>query len=110
MYFDVKAQGKKSNLERTLIKSLESPGLMTSASGISITIFSPSDFNDICNRLKMLLLEKPAGINSNIINDEIIALVEKLLENKNLSTEQQNQTLMKGNLLLTKKKLVQKLL
>ena len=39
MHFDLKALGKKSTRDKTLIKLLKSPGLMVSASGVSKTIF-----------------------------------------------------------------------
>ena len=80
MNFDLKAQGKKSTRDRTLIKLLRSPGLMVSASGVSKTIYLSSDPDELCNRLKFLLQEMHAGNNSEIINDEIVAIVDKLLE------------------------------
>ena len=80
MNFDIKAQGKKSTRDRTLIKLLKLPGLMVSASGVSKTTFLPSDSNELCDRLKLLVQEKQAGNNSNIINQEIIAIFDKLLE------------------------------
>ena len=80
MNFDLKASGNKSTRDRTLIKLLKSPGLMVSASGLSKTIFLPSDPNELCDRLKLLLQEKQAGNNSDIINEEIVAIVDKLLE------------------------------
>ena len=55
MNFDLKAIGKKSTRDRTLIKLLKSPGLMVSASGVSKTIFSSSDPDELCDRLKLLL-------------------------------------------------------
>ena len=58
MNFDVKATGNKSTRHRSLIKLLKSPGLMISASGISNTIFLPSDPNDLSDRLKLLPQEK----------------------------------------------------
>ena len=39
MNFNLKAVGKKSTRDRTLIKLLNSPGLMVSASGVSKTKF-----------------------------------------------------------------------
>ena len=78
MHFDARAQGNKSTRDRKLIKLLESPGLMVSAAGVSKTIFLSSDPNELCDRLK-LLLEKHAGNNSDIINDEIVAIIDKLL-------------------------------
>ena len=80
MNFDLKAVGKKSTRDRTLIKILKSPGLMVSASGVSKTIFLSSDPDELCNRLKLLLQQKQAVNNSDIINDEIVAIVDKLFE------------------------------
>ena len=82
MHFDMRAQGKKSTRGGTLIKLLKSPGLMVSASGISKTIFLSSDPIELCDRLKLILQEKQAGNNSDIINQEIVAIVDKLLEYK----------------------------
>ena len=99
MHFDLKAQGNKSTRDRLLIKSLKSPGLMVSASGVSKTIFLSSDPDKLCNRLKLLLQEKLAGNNSDIINDETVAIVDKLLEYKCISKKQHKQILLKCNLL-----------
>ena len=54
IYFDVRAPGKKSTRDRTLIKLLKSSGLMFSASGVSKTIFLTSDPNEVCARLKSI--------------------------------------------------------
>ena len=75
MNFDSKAQGNKSTRDRTLIKLLKSPAI--TASGVSNTIFLSSDADELCNRLKLLLQEKQAGNNSDIINREIVAIVDK---------------------------------
>ena len=85
MNFDTKAQGNKSTRNRTLIKILKSPGLMLSASGVSKTIFLSSDPDELRNRLKLLLQERRAGNNFDLINDEIVAIVDKLLEYKCIS-------------------------
>ena len=95
MHFDQKAIGKKSIRDRTLIKLLNSPGLMVSASGVSKTIFLSSDPDELCERLKLLLQEKHAGNNSDIITDEIVAIVDKLLEYKCISKKQHEQILSK---------------
>ena len=97
MHFDTKAQGNKSTRDRTLIKLLKSPAII--ASGVSKTIFLSSDPDELCNRLKLLLQEKHAGNNSNIINDEIVTIVDKLLEYKCISKKQHKQILIKCNLL-----------
>ena len=74
--FDTKALGNRSTRVRTLIKLLKSPDLMVSASGVSKTIFLSSDPDELCDRLKLLLQEKKAGNNSDIFNQEIVAIVE----------------------------------
>ena len=94
MRFDSKARGNKSNRDRTLIKLLNSLGLKVCASGISKTIFLSSDPNELCNRLKLLLQEKKAGNNSDIINDEIVVIIDKLLEYKCITKKQQKQILI----------------
>ena len=99
MHFDPKASGNKSTRDRKLIKLLNSPGLMVSASGVSKTIFLSSDPDELCDRLKLLLQEKQAGNNSDKINNEIVAIVDKLLEYKCISKKQHKQFLIKCNLL-----------
>ena len=77
MHFHIKAKGKKTTRDRTFIKLTKSTAIM--ASGIS-TISLPFDAKELCERLKLLLQEKPAGNKFDIINEEIIAIVDKLLE------------------------------
>ena len=96
MHFDLKAPGNKSTRDRKLIKLLESPAIM--ASGITTIILSENP-NELCDRLKLLLQEKQAGNNSDIINEEIVAIVDKLLEYKCISKKQHKQILIKCNLL-----------
>ena len=97
--FDLKAQGKKSTRDRTLIKLLKSPGLMVSASSVSKTIFLSFDPDELCDRIKLLLQEKQAGNSSDKINEEIVAIVDKKLEYKCISKKQSKQILNKCNLL-----------
>ena len=99
MKFDTKALGNKSIRDRKLIKLLNTPGLMVSASVVSKTIFLSSDPNELCDRLELLLQEKHAGNNSDIINQEIVAIVDKLLEYKCISKKEHRQILLKCNLL-----------
>ena len=80
-----------------IIKILESSAIM--ASGISKTIILSSDPNELCDRLRLLLQEKHAGKNSNLIDEEIVAIVDKLLEYKCISKKQHKQILIKCNLL-----------
>ena len=62
-------------------------------------MFLSSDPDELCDRLKLLLQEKHGGNNSDIINDEIVAIVDKLLEYNCLSKKQHKQILTKCNLL-----------
>ena len=72
---------------------------MVSASGVSKTIFLSSDPDELCDRLRLLLQEKHAGNNSNIINEKIVAIVFKLIEYKCISKKQHKQILYNCNLL-----------
>ena len=99
MNFDLNAVGKKSTGDRTLVDLLKSPSLIVSASAVSKTIFLSSDPDELWNRLKLLLQEKHAGINSDIFNQEIVAVVDKFLEYKCISQKQHKQILIKCSLL-----------
>ena len=94
--FDLKAAGKNSTRAKTLIKLLKSPAIM--ASGVT-TIFLSENPDELCNGLKLILKEKQAGNNSDIINQEVVAIVDKLLEYKCISRKQHKQILIKCNLL-----------
>ena len=82
MSFDSRGVGNKSTRDRTLIKYFKSAGLLISASAVSKTIFLSSNPKELCDRLKLLLQQKQARINSDINTQEIIAIVDKLLEYK----------------------------
>ena len=97
MNYDTKSTGRPSIRHNSIIKILGSPAVL--ASGFSKTIFLSSDPDELCERLKLLLQEKNAGNNSNINNDEIVAIVDKLLEYKCISKKQHKQHLIKCNLL-----------
>ena len=97
MRYDTKSTGRPSVRHESMIRLLDQPAIM--ASGFSKTIILSSDPNELCDRLKLLLQEKQAGNNSNIINEEIVAIVDKLLEYKCISKKQHKQILIKCNLL-----------
>ena len=97
MNFNIRQKGNKSDRDKSIIRLLRSPRIM--ASGVSKTTFLSSDPDELCNRLKLLLQEKQAGINSDIINQEIVAIVDKLLEYKCISKKQHKQISIKCNLL-----------
>ena len=75
MNYDSKSTGRPSIRHNSIIKILESPAIM--ASGISKTTVLSSDPNELCDTLRLLLQEKHAGNNSDINNDEIVAIVDK---------------------------------
>ena len=58
MYFDEKALGNKSTRDKTLLKLLNSPGVMVFASGVSSSTILSSNLNKICDRLKLLVQKK----------------------------------------------------
>ena len=72
MNFDIKNKCRPNTRDRSVIRLLNSPAIV--ASEIS-TIFWPSDPNELCDRITLLLQEKQSGYNSEIINEEIVAIV-----------------------------------
>ena len=97
MNYDTKSTGRPSTRHESMVRLLNQPVIM--ASGFSKTIILSSDPNELCDRLKLLLQEKHGGNNSNLINEEIVAIVDKLLEYKCISKKQHKQILIKCNLL-----------
>ena len=97
MKFDIKQKGRKSDRDKSLIRLLKSTAIM--ASGTSNIIILSSDPDELCNRLKLLLQEKHPGNNSDITNEEIVVIVDKLLEYKCISKKQHKQILIKCNLI-----------
>ena len=96
MNFNIKQKGNKSDRDKSIITSQKSPAIM--AFGISRTKILSSDPNELCDRLKLVLQQKQALNNFDTINDEIAAIVEKLLEYKCIYKKQYEQTLIKCNL------------
>ena len=101
MNFNIKNIGRKSPRDRSIVELLKSPAIM--ASGFS-TKFLPKSPNKLCERLKLIPQEKQSGNNCNKINDEIIAIVDKLLEYKCISRKHHKQFLIECNLLHTMRK------
>ena len=97
MKYRLKNKARPSIRHSSMIRLLNQSPI--EASGFSKTIILSSDPNELCDRLKLLLQEKHAGNNSDIINDEIVAIVDKLLEYKCISKKQHKQSLIKCNLI-----------
>ena len=71
----MKNKGRPSIRHNSMIRLLNQPP--TTASGFTKTIIFSSDRDEFCNRLRLLLQEKHAGNNSDIINEESVAIVDK---------------------------------
>ena len=97
MNYDTKSIGRPGVRHNSIVKILNSPAIM--ASGISNIIILSSNPDELCDRLKLLLQEKHAGNNSDLINQEIFSIVDKLLEYKCVSKKEHKQSLFKCNLL-----------
>ena len=97
MNFNIRQKRNKSNRDKSIIRLIKSPAIM--ASGISKTILLSSNPDELCNRLKLLLQQKDGGNNSDLINGEIVAMVDKLLEYKCITKKQHKQVLIECNLL-----------
>ena len=97
MKYDINSTGRLSVRHNSMIRLLDQPAIM--ASGFSKTMILSSDPNELCDRLKLLLQEKHGGNNSNLIDEEIVAIVDKLLEYNCITKKQHKQILIKCNLL-----------
>ena len=80
--FDGKALGNKITWVKSLIRLLKSPANMAGSLKESKTRFSSSNHNELCDSMKLSVQEKLAVKVSNIIDEEIVARVDKLLECK----------------------------
>ena len=88
MKFNIRQVGRKNPRDRPLIRLLKSPVIM--ASRIS-TIFLTENANQLCDGTKFLLQEKQAGNNSILINEENIAIIDKLLVYTCISKKKQKK-------------------
>ena len=92
MHFDIHAKGRHPR-DKNLIKSNYNKRAIL-ASGLK-TIFVSENPNDLCDRLLLLLKEKKPENNINIINEEIVAILDKLLSYKCV-TRNQHKKLLKN--------------
>ena len=95
--FDIKQKGGKSNRDKSMTNLLKSPAIM--ASGVSKPKLLSCDPDEFCDRFKLLLQKKQAGNNLDSINQEIVAIIDKLLEYNCISKKQHKQILIKCNLI-----------
>ena len=88
MYFDEKTSGNKNARNKSLIRLLQSPAIMVSASGVSSSKrFLSSNPKEICGSMRKLLQEKRAGKKSDIINEKTIAMGDRILDHKCISSK-----------------------
>ena len=97
MKYKLKNKGRPSIRHNSMLRLLNQSPI--TASGFSKTIILSSDPNELCDRLKLLLQEKYGGNNSNLIDEEIVAIVDKLLEYNCITRKQHKRILIKCNLL-----------
>ena len=80
MIFDKNSVGIKSNRDSSPFRLLESPAKISSrSSNTRFVSFNPKKF---CDRFTSLLQKKPAGHNFDLITEESIAVMNKLLQFK----------------------------
>ena len=82
MYFKEKTPVNKSLRDRPLIGLLKSSGVSIFASGVSSfhkTRFLSSHLNQLCDRIKILLQKEEAGNVCDKNNEEIVAIVDKMV-------------------------------
>ena len=77
--------GRPRTRDKSFGKLLESSAIM--ALGVT-TIFLSDVPDEICDRLKLFLQEKPAGNTSNSFNEEIIARIDRPLVYRCISKKQ----------------------
>ena len=97
MNYDTKSTSRPSIRHSSITKILNSPAIL--ASGISKKLTLSSDPNELCDKLRLLLQEKHGGKNSNLIDEEIVVINDKILECKCISKKQQRQVLFEFILL-----------
>ena len=75
--FKIRQLGGKGNTDKSMTKIPYSLAIMVS--GIS-TKFLSENPKELCDKVKLILQEKQAGNFSNVIDEEIIAIAEKVLK------------------------------
>ena len=64
-----------------------------------ITILLSENPNEICDKFKILQQQKQAGNNSDIINQKIVAIFDKLIEEKCINPNQPKEVYQIFNLI-----------
>ena len=93
--FDIHSRSKSLRDKNLIKNSFNKRGIP--ASGLK-TIFVSENPNELCDELKLLLQKKRAGSISNIIIEEIVVTVDKLIEYRSITTSQHQKKLSKKNI------------
>ena len=92
----------KSNRDRPLINDHHNKRALLAS--VQEVIFLSEHPNELCDRLCLIIQQKQAGNDTNKFDNEIVAILDKLLEYKSITSSQQKKILNKFNLLHTKKR------
>ena len=98
MHFDIHALGRPSTRDTNVINNYYNKRAIL-ASGLQKVIFLSENPNELCDRLHLIIQEKQGGNDTNRFDNEIVAIVDKLLEYKSITTKQHKQILINFNLL-----------
>ena len=92
--------GTKDTRDKFFLKRLQSPVIMASSlkkkqnQKLVLQHFLSSYLHGFCDRLKLLLQHKQAGIIFNIIIEEIVAISDNLQKYRSISTKQHRLLLL----------------
>ena len=89
MHSDIHAKGKSSR-DKNLKNYFNKRAIL--ASGLETNFLSENP-NELCDRLRLLLQEEQAGNISDMINQEMVAIFDKLLEYKFITSTQHKKTI-----------------
>ena len=70
------------------IRYLQQQQQSQSRSGLNQYIFPPSDPDELVDQLKLLYFEKVGGNDNLMFSEQIVAIIDKLLENECITTNQ----------------------
>ena len=101
VHFDIFAKSKSCR-DKNLIRNYYNKKALLILTFHEV-IFLSENPNKICDRLRLIFQEKQSGNVTSKIDNEIVAIIDKLLEYKSISAKQHKQILIKFNLLHRKK-------
>ena len=97
IYFDIQTTGKSSR-DRNLMKNYYNKRALL-ASGVQEVNLLSENAIELCDRLQLINQEKQTGNNNNRFDKEMIAIFDKILEHKCITSTQHKKSIKKSNLL-----------